>query len=116
MRVTPQGTRLPAVAISSGNSDMLTYLAKLTGTRSVVTRQAYVKAGCSEHCREKHQHVMSTSGRWSVTGAKATVVLASIRPFVHLQTEAVRSAFGGLGGHPQAGDADHHGAARVVSA
>jgi hypothetical protein len=50
-----------------------------------------VKAGCTEHCREKHQHVMSVSGRWSVTGANATVVLWNIRPFIQLQTEQVRT-------------------------
>ena len=71
---------------------MLGYLAKLTGTRAVTTRRQYVKAGCSEHCREKHQHVMSVSGRWSVTGAKATVVLWNIRPYIHLQSEAVQTA------------------------
>jgi hypothetical protein len=92
LRVAPQGTQLPAIAISNGNVEMLQYLAKLTGTRAVTTRQQYVKAGCSEHCREKHQHVMSVSGRWSVTGAKATVVLWNIRPYIHLQTEAVQTA------------------------
>jgi len=62
LRVTPQGTQLPAIAISNGNVDMLRYLAKLTGTRAVTTRRQYVKAGCSER-REKHQHVLSVSGR-----------------------------------------------------
>ena len=51
-----------------------------------------MKAGCSEHCGEKHQHVQSMSGRWSVTGAKATVVLWNIRPYQHLQVKAADTA------------------------
>jgi hypothetical protein len=91
LRITEQGTQLPSIALSNGNIDMLHYLATLTGTRAITTRRTYVKAGCTEHCREKHQHVMSVSGRWSVTGAKATVVLWNIRPFIQLQTEQVRT-------------------------
>ena len=92
IRVTPPDTQLPSIAISNSNVAMLGFLAQLTGTRAIVTRRQYVKAGCSEHCREKHQHVMSVSGRWSVTGAKATVVLWNIQPYVHLQSDAVRTA------------------------
>jgi hypothetical protein len=91
LRITEQGTQLPSIALSNGNIDMLHYLATLTGTRAITTRRTYVKAGCTEHCREKHQHVMSVSGRWSVTGAKATVVLWNIRPFIQLQTEQVQT-------------------------
>jgi hypothetical protein len=92
LRVTPQGTQLPSVAINSGNIPMLQYLAKTTGTRAITTRRQYVKAGCSEHCRTKHQHVTSVSGRWSVTGVKATVVLWNIEPFMRLQSDQVRTA------------------------
>lgn len=97
-------TELPMIAMSGNNAAMLNYLADVTGTRAVVTRRAYSKAGCAEHCSEKHQHVVSASGRWSVTGAKATVVLWNLRPFVRLQAEALRAALVvGLGANHKPG-------------
>ena len=60
--------------------------------RVVVTRRSYAKAGCAEHCKEKHLHVTSESGRWSVSGAKATVILAAVLPYLRLQHEEARGA------------------------
>lgn len=85
-------TDLPSIAVHGPNTAMLKYLASITGTRSIVTRRSYSRAGCNEHCKEKHQHVVSVSGRWSVTGVKATVLLWNIRPYVRLQVDAVTSA------------------------
>jgi hypothetical protein len=85
-------TELPYVAVSGPNTEMLHYLAALTGTTATVTRRSYSKAGCAEHCAEKHQHIVSTSGRWSVSGVKATVLLWNIRPYLRLQTAAATSA------------------------
>jgi hypothetical protein len=91
-RITQQGTELPYVALSGPNTQMLEYLGELTDTRPTITRRSYSKAGCAEHCQEKHQHVVSVSGRWSVSGVKATVVLWNIRPFLRLQADAAREA------------------------
>ena len=91
-RTTPDDTELPMLAMYGPNVAMLEYLASLTDTKMVVARRSYVKAGCAQHCREKHQHIESVSGRWTLTGAKATIVLYNIRPYVRLQVEAVTSA------------------------
>lgn len=90
--VTQASTDLPLVAMSGPNTGMLNFLAELTDTRAIVTRRAYSKAGCAEHCAEKHQHIVSTSGRWSVSGVKATVLLWNIRPYLRLQTDAALTA------------------------
>lgn len=76
---------LPMVAVHCPNLPLLGYLARLTGTKVTKTSRGYDRAGCSEHCPDKHQHITSTSGRWSVSGAKATVLLAAVRPFLRLQ-------------------------------
>ena len=89
---TAGDTELPYVALSGSNEGMLTFLADVTGTRAVVTRRQFSRAGCAEHCSEKHQHVTSVSGRWSVSGVKATVLLWNVRPFMRLQAEEATSA------------------------
>lgn len=85
---------LPSIAMHGPQTDMLEFLANLTGTRAIVTRRDYTKAGCAEHCAEKHQHIVSVSGRWSVTGAKATVLLWNVRPYMRLQTDVATAAIG----------------------
>jgi len=92
VRELPTGTQIPYVGLSGSNAPMLALFAKHTGTRSVVTRRKYVKAGCNEHCKEKHVHVQSVSGRWSVTGAKATVLLWNVQPYVRFQTGVLSEA------------------------
>jgi hypothetical protein len=91
-RRTSEGTELPMLAMYGPNVPLLEYLASLTDTTMVVTRRSYAKAGCAEHCKEKHQHIQSLSGRWTLTGMKACVVLYNIRPYMRLQTEAVTAA------------------------
>jgi hypothetical protein len=89
VRTTPDGTNLPYVAVSCPNMPLLEYLGSLTGVVPFTTSRAYEKHRCTEHCSEPHQHVVSASGRWSVSGAKATVVLAAITPHLRFQkTEA----------------------------
>lgn len=89
---TVRETVLPALAVSSPNTALLTWLGQLTGTRPTITRRQYGRAACSEHCPDAHQHVTSVSGRWSVTGAKATVVLHSVTPYLRLRTEEAAEA------------------------
>lgn len=76
---------LPQVEISGRPFPALEWLGQITGVRVVPTQRAFVKVGCSEHCAEKHIHVSSLSGRWFVSGAKATIVLAAVRPYLMLR-------------------------------
>lgn len=92
VRATPDGTDLPMVYVHAPNVAVLNYLAEATGTKMITVRRAYSRAGCAEHCAEKHQHVVSLSGRWSVTGVRATVVLWNIRPYLTLRADEARSA------------------------
>lgn len=84
-RALEGGTLLPMVAVHGPNARLLDYLANTTGTRVTTVRRGYSKAGCSDHCPDQHQHITSTSGRWSVTGVKATVLLCAVRPHLRLQ-------------------------------
>lgn len=85
-------TVLPQLSVNGPNTAMLQYLGDLTGTKPIVRRRQYSKAGCSEHCAEKHQHVVSVSGTWSLSGGKATILLWNVRPFLRLQVEAATGA------------------------
>lgn len=82
---TAGDTELPMVAVHGSNEGMLRFLGDVTGTKVTIVRRSYSKAGCAEHCAEKHQHIKSVSGRWSVTGVKATVLLHNLRPYLRLQ-------------------------------
>lgn len=75
-------TELPYVAMSSGEAELLRWLGALTGVRSIVTSRKYDKHRCLEHCTKAHDHIRSVSGRWSLTGVRATVVLAATREWV----------------------------------
>lgn len=86
------GTELPYLALSGSNAAMLQLMADLTGTKAIVTRRSYARAGCAEHCKEKHQHIVSLSGRWSASGVKATVVLHSVLPYLRLQRAEAAAA------------------------
>ena len=76
---------LPQVAISGKPFPALQWLGELTDVRVIATERSYSKAGCAEHCSEKHQHVTSLSGRWMVSGAKATIVLAAVQPYLRMR-------------------------------
>lgn len=86
------GVTYPYLALSGSNTPLLRLLGGLSGMRVVVTKRSYAKAGCAEHCKEKHLHVTSESGRWSVSGAKATVILAAVLPYLRLQVDDARAA------------------------
>lgn len=78
-------TVLPMVAVHTPDRSVLRQLTQATGTKVTETNRAYAKAGCSQHCRERHQHVRSTSYRWSVTGVKATILLVGVRPYLRVK-------------------------------
>lgn len=90
IRRTPEGTDLPVV-YAHGKIDILAPLGTLTGTKVIETRRNYSRSGCAEHCPLPHQHIVSVSGRWSVTGVKATVVLWNIRPYLRVHADAART-------------------------
>jgi hypothetical protein len=93
VRTLPEsGTQLPVVQMHGNHLPTFSYLGELTGTKAIVVRRDYARAGCAEHCREKHLHVTSRSGRWSLTGAKATVLLWNVRPYLRVQADAAREA------------------------
>lgn len=83
------GTELAYVAISSPRIDILERLAEMTGSTVVTVNRQYNRLGCDEHCTEPHVHVHSTTGRWSLTGAKALVFLSAIQPYVHMRREEI---------------------------
>lgn len=83
---------LPQVSISGKPFPALQWLGEITEVRVVPTERSYAKAGCAEHCSEKHQHIRSMSGRWSVCGAKATIVLAAVQPYLRFCAAEVEDA------------------------
>lgn len=87
-----EGTMLPVLQIHGQHMPIFNYLGELTGTRAIETRRDYTRAGCSQHCSEKHMHIVSRSGRWSLTGAKATVVLWNIQPYLREKKDAADGA------------------------
>jgi hypothetical protein len=87
VRKTPGGTELPAVFVHGLPMPIMEVLAEATGTKVTVVNRDYPRAPCSLHCEEQHVHVTSVSGRWSVTGAKATVLIAAVLPSLRVQKE-----------------------------
>lgn len=84
---------VPYLGMSTTNRQVVEFLAGLTDTKVTVTKRDYTKTLCTEHCTpDAHAHVVSESYRWSVTGVKATVVLANIKPYLVFQTEAANEA------------------------
>lgn len=86
-RTLSSGTELVDVSVHSPNVPLLERLAELTGVRHVVISRRYPKAGCAQHCPERHVHVVSVSARWQVTGARATVLLFNALPYLRLHQE-----------------------------
>ena len=82
---TPEGTDLPRIAVSTPEMELLTYLGSLTGTAPFITKRTYDRHRCTQHCEQAHQHVVSKSGRWSVSGAKATILGSAVLPHIRLQ-------------------------------
>ena len=80
VRYADSGTALAEVAVSSPHVELLEKVAAMTGVKVTPVRRDYNRLGCSEHCREPHLHVESITGRWSLTGARAVIVLRAIRP------------------------------------
>jgi hypothetical protein len=93
-RPSSNGRRLPLLEINAKQPDLMDWLSALTGTEVITTSRDYMRLGCTEHCSEQHVHATSTSARWSITGAKATIVLSGIEPFSYLRRPEVEYALG----------------------
>lgn len=90
-------SQLPVVSIA-GRIGALTWLGEVTGVKVVETRRAYTRHNCTEHCPEAHARIESRSGRWSVTGMRATIVLANVEEYLRVQaTDARQLVEAGLG-------------------
>lgn len=87
VRAVQSGTKLPAVYVHGLHIELLQVLADATGTAVTVIKRDYNGVRCAEHCPERHVHTISVSGRWSVTGAKATVLLHNVLPHLRVQRE-----------------------------
>lgn len=85
--VGESGTELPLVAVSTANLAVVNVLADATGMKVTPVSRDYVKNGCSKHCPQAHMHVVSVTGRWSVTGVRATVLLHNLLPYMQVQAE-----------------------------
>ena len=85
IRTTPGGTRLPGVFVHGLPAPILRVLSESTGTKITMVTRDYSRTPCAEHCEVPHSHVVSVSGRWSVTGAKATVLIAAVLPYLQAQ-------------------------------
>jgi hypothetical protein len=83
-------TLLPFVEISCSNLGLLEWLARRTGTGVTKVKRDYRRNGCTLHCPDPHVHIQSLSGRWSLSGVRATVVLFGLRPYLQLQAEAAQ--------------------------
>jgi hypothetical protein len=83
---------LPQVAVSCSNEALLRWLGTLTGVRPFLTTRSYHRHACGTHCPTPHSEVTSVSGRWVVSGVKATVMLRALRPMLRLQAEDADAA------------------------
>lgn len=79
------GSPLPEIQVNGQFPALQDRLAKMTGTTAISTRRDFTRHNCTEHCPSKHAHIQSVSGRWSITGVRALVVLAAIRPYIRLR-------------------------------
>lgn len=81
------GVQLPMVALHGNFVGSLEWIATLTGTKVTKTARDYHRGACAEHCPEPHTHVKSTSARWAVSGARATILLHNLLPYLRVQRE-----------------------------
>lgn len=84
------GQDLPALILqgSKHRGRAVSWLCEATGSKVTAIHRDYNRPNCVHHCPQPHVHVESDSGvRWSVTGMKATIVLAAVMPFLRFQRE-----------------------------
>jgi len=97
IRETESGAVLPALYVSTPKFQIAEQLGRMTGVGITTVSRNYKRTGCGEHCNEAHLHVESTTARWSLTGARCTVFLSGVLPFLMVQaSEAERFVQAGL--------------------
>lgn len=84
------GTDLPEVTIQNNRITALDWVAEVTGVRVTEIGKDFSQHRCGEHCPDKHTRVESKTRRWQVTGARATVVLHNVEPFMRVQGREAR--------------------------
>ncbi|GAB3080918.1 hypothetical protein GCM10027053_51740 [Intrasporangium mesophilum] len=87
------GTELPMVTLHGPNMPLLVALGEATGVGVREVRRAYSKSPCSTHCDTPHVHISSLSGRWQVTGARATILLRNVLPHLHFRREEAQALY-----------------------
>lgn len=91
------GSTLPVVQVS-GKFGSLLWLGEITGTRVIETSRKYTRHLCTEHCPAAHSEIESRSGRWTVTGMRATIMLYNVQRYLRVQAAAARQLIdAGLG-------------------
>lgn len=83
---------LPQVQVCGSNTALLRWLGDLTGVRPIVTERDYTKHNCTIHCPTRHARIVSVSGRWTISGAKATVLLHTVLPYLRFQVQTAQEA------------------------
>lgn len=77
-------TPLPEVTIQ-GRIAALPWLADLTGVKIIEITKGYNRHQCTDHCPQAHTRIESLTGRWVLTGARATIVLFNVLPYLRVQ-------------------------------
>jgi hypothetical protein len=80
---------LPTLAVSCSEIALMEKLSAMSGVKYVITKRDYSAAGCNQHCKTKHKHVVSVSCRWLVTGARATVIMKGIEPYITIKCQDI---------------------------
>ena len=82
IRELDNGTNIPSVSISTPHVELAKRMGELTGVGIVTVKRNYNRTPCTDHCTEAHSHVVSTTARWELTGARARVFLDNITPYL----------------------------------
>lgn len=83
---------LPYVGVSTPNKQLAEFLAGLTDSKVTEVTRKFNRHLCTEHCPADHSEIDSVTYRWSVTGVKATVLLANIKPYLVFKTPQANEA------------------------
>lgn len=89
IRTFADGTELPTISIQ-GDLPALEWLADVTGVTVQLIPKGYNRHQCSDHCPQAHTRVESTSRRWTLTGARATIVLQQVNIYMRVQDRDAR--------------------------
>lgn len=90
------GSQQIMIYVDTSIDEIVDRLGEMTGANVEMKVRHRVKAewsrkGCAEHCPEEHIHVneyqMPATGRWSVTGAAAAIVLWNLREYLSTERE-----------------------------